>query len=312
MDSPSSYVVFVGGANLDVIGRPLAPMVARDSNPGRIAFSFGGVARNIAENLARLDVPVELIAGVGMGLEGSMILNHCKDVGIGTNSVVHASTGRSSVYLALCDDEGDMAWAVSDMSAVAAVNPKELEARQSLLNGAAIIVADANLSIESLNTLNLLAPEVPLYIDPVSTTKARKLNDFQGSIHTLKINRIEAEALSGHVGETPNDIQAIASLLLAQGTKRVIITLGAGSVYWKTAEDEAFYELEILDAVDTTGAGDAFFAGVVFADLHGFDRTKTLEYSSAVAGLTVQSESTVNPQLCRKLVESRLSKKESS
>lgn len=296
-------VVLVGGANLDVVGRPARSMVPRDSNPGRIRFSFGGVARNIAENLARLEVPAELIAGLGSGPEGQLIRNYCLDSGIGMESSVDASSGTASTYLALCDMDGDMAWAVSDMSAAAAVNPDILENRRQLLEKAAIIVADTNISIESLAYLTESFPSIPLYVDPVSTTKARKLSGLLSGIHTLKLNRLEAEAVSGLKVDSRDDIPAIARELRKAGVTRTIITLGANLIYWNNEDEEGFLEPDMVDTVDATGAGDAFFAGVILGDLLRAGMNRTLRYGAAAASLAVQSESAVNPALSRSALE---------
>ena len=58
------YVTIVGGANLDITGAPFAALIDRDSNPGLVTAAPGGVGRNIAENLARLGVPVKLLTAV--------------------------------------------------------------------------------------------------------------------------------------------------------------------------------------------------------------------------------------------------------
>ena len=61
----SGYVAVVGGVNIDIGGRPFSPLVPRDSNPGRVTVSLGGVGRNIAHNLSLLGAEVQLLTAFG-------------------------------------------------------------------------------------------------------------------------------------------------------------------------------------------------------------------------------------------------------
>ena len=63
-----NYVTVIGGSNMDIQGFPNNPLVMKDSNPGKVDISMGGVGRNIAENLSRLDVNTKLISAMGNDL----------------------------------------------------------------------------------------------------------------------------------------------------------------------------------------------------------------------------------------------------
>ena len=77
-----SYAVVVGGVNVDIGGRSLAPLVAADSNPGTVSVSLGGVGRNIAHNLSLLGVDVRLLAAYGDDLHGQQVVSSCASLGI--------------------------------------------------------------------------------------------------------------------------------------------------------------------------------------------------------------------------------------
>ena len=68
------YVLGIGAANIDVHGKSRVPIVMRDSNPGHLRTSAGGVTRNVLENLARLGVRTKLISAVGADLYGEMFI----------------------------------------------------------------------------------------------------------------------------------------------------------------------------------------------------------------------------------------------
>ena len=298
-----TYVALAGGANLDIIGRPSAALIPGDSNPGRVRFAFGGVCRNIAENLARLEVPVELITALGSDAAGRMIGEHCVAAGIGMEHTIPADGEASSVYMAITDEEGDMAWALSDMSTMDSITPGALAARSSVLSPAALIVADANLPSPALEFLAESFPETPLFIDPVSTVKSRKLIPLLGKIHTLKMNCLEAEAITGLPADTREHLTRIGGELVSRGIRRIFITSGSSLVYWNTGGREGFFSPPVVSATDTTGAGDAFMAGIVYSTIRGFGMDETLRVSAAMARLTVICRSAVNPDMRQDLID---------
>ena len=109
------YVVGVGGANIDLCGRSYALIEPRDSNPGEIELSAGGVTRNICDNLARLGADVKLVSAVGDDLFGTLICQQSERAGIDLSHLYRAQGRSSSMYLAILDDSGDMHVALSDM-----------------------------------------------------------------------------------------------------------------------------------------------------------------------------------------------------
>ena len=78
----AGYIAGIGGANVDIHGQSDAPIVMRDSNPGRLHLSAGGVCRNICDNLCRLGLTVELCSAVGGDAYGDMLRGACTAAGI--------------------------------------------------------------------------------------------------------------------------------------------------------------------------------------------------------------------------------------
>ncbi len=192
----SPYIAVVGGVNIDIGGRSDAPLVAGDSNPGRIRSSLGGVGRNIAHNLALLGAKVKLITALGADDGAKRIEASCADLRIDLSDSLYVPDGATSTYLFLADSNGDMALAMNDMAIYEHLTPAFLETKLTTLNAAALVVLDTNLSAESIRYLGEHCT-APLFADPVSAAKAGKLEPILGRLHTLKPNRMEAELLSG-------------------------------------------------------------------------------------------------------------------
>ncbi len=300
-----SYAVVVGGVNVDIGGRAFAPLVAEDSNPGTVSVSLGGVGRNIAHNLSLLGTDVRMLTAYGDDLNGERVAASCSGLGIDLSKALRIAGGTTSTYLYLTGPDGDMALAVSDMEICKRITPAYLAANLGLLQNAQVVVADANIPPESLEYLaeNCTAP---LFVDPVSTTKAEKLRPILHKIHTLKPNRIEAALLSGVVIETPEDVEKAADRLLALGVHRLFISLGADGVYAAMGNQRLRLPNLPGTMVNTTGCGDAFMAALVWAYLEGMDLEETARAGLAAGAIAMESPETINPNMSADAVKSRM------
>ena len=174
MTQQKQYAVVVGGVNVDIGGRSFQPLVAADSNPGKVSISLGGVGRNIAHNMALMGVDVKLLSALGDDLNGNRVKSSCVELGIDASHVLTVGDCATSTYLYVADHEGEMAIAISDMAICDRITPEYLAENLPLLQQAQVIVADTNIPAETLVWLAENC-DVPLFCDPVSTVKAEKL-----------------------------------------------------------------------------------------------------------------------------------------
>ncbi|WP_300691253.1 PfkB family carbohydrate kinase [uncultured Oscillibacter sp.] len=299
------YVTVVGGVNVDIGGRPEAALVARDSNPGAVHSSLGGVGRNIAHNMALLGLDTRLLTAFGDDLNAQKLAASCGELGIDISQSPVIPGGRTSTYLFINDERGDMALAVSDMEIYRHLTPQALAQRHKLLDASQVVVIDTNIPEESIAWLaeNCAAP---LFADPVSTAKAVKLKPVLGKLHTLKPNRLEAELLSGVPITGEASLNKAADALLETGLRRVFISLGAEGVF--AADRSGRVQLPCLPAelVNATGCGDAFMAAIAWAYLRGTDLADTARAGLAASSIAMESRETINPAMSEEALESRL------
>ena len=300
-----SYVVVAGGVNVDIGGRSFAPLVAADSNPGTVSISLGGVGRNIAHNLALLGTDVHLLSAYADDVNGERVAASCSELGIDLSHALRVLGGTTSTYLYLTDEKGEMALAVSDMEICKKITPAYLAAQLPLLQNAQVVVADTNLPEESLQYLadNCTAP---LFVDPVSTVKAKKLLPILGKVHTLKPNRLEAELLSGVAIRTRADLDRAADVLMSKGLHRLFISLGSEGVYAAMGQQRLVLPNLPGSMVNTTGCGDAFMAALVWAYLEGMDLEQTALAGLAAGSIAMESSQTINPALSASAVQGRM------
>ena len=302
-----SYAVVVGGVNVDIGGRSHAPLIPADSNPGTVSVSLGGVGRNIAHNLSLLGADVRLLTAYGDDLHGQQVISSCASLGIDLTRALKIPGGTTSTYLYLTDEHGEMALAVSDMSICEKITPEYLAENLSLLQNAQVVVADANIPAKALLWLaeNCAAP---LFIDPVSVTKAEKLRPILEKVHTLKPNRLEAELLSGVKIEKPEDVEAAAKKLLKLGVRRVFLSLGADGVLAATGDQLLHLPNIPGHMVNTTGCGDAAMAAIVWAYLEGLDLTQSARAALAAGSIAMESAQTIHPNMSAEALKERMAR----
>ena len=300
-----SYAAVVGGVNMDIGGRSFAPLVARDSNPGKVRMSLGGVGRNIAHNMSLLGVDVRFLTAFGDDLYAQRIAASCGELGIDISHALTVPGGATPTYLFLNDCDGDMALAVSDMEICDRITPAYLAANLSLLNNAQLVVTDTNIPAESLRYLTEHCT-APIFADPVSTAKAAKLKPILGKLHTLKPNRIEAELLSGVQITDDESLRLAAQTLLDTGLHRVFISLGTDGVLAADRREMRLVPCCKATMRNATGAGDAFMAALAWAYLEGTDLENTAASAAAAAAIAIESFETINPALSASAVRERM------
>ena len=303
--STKPYVVVVGGANMDIAGTPSGALIAHDSNVGTVRLSHGGVGRNIAHNLALLGVDVRLITVFGTDELAITLKAGCAAVGVDITPSLTVPHGATSTYLYVTDAAGEMQVAINDMAITEHLTPDVLFPNLDLLNQAAVVVMETNLPED---TIAWLAKHVtaPLFCDPISTAKAQKLEGYVGSIHTLKPNRLEAQQLTGVGIHDEWSLSHACDQLLATGLEQAFVSLGAEGLLCADRHRSIRLPLATGEVVNTTGAGDAMMAGLVWAHLNGLDLEKTGMAGIAASSIAIQSEQTVNSYLNEALLRERM------
>ncbi len=292
----NGYVTVIGGVNMDIAAALTAPFVPADSVPGQVTLGCGGVARNIAHNLRLMGHEVKFASAFGGETFGEMCWRECQAIGLDLTLSERCEGMRNGLYLCVNDQTGDMIAAVADTDIIDRITPEFLEARIDAINNSALVVADTNISIGSLQYL-IDHCTVPLMVDTVSTAKApRVIKALEQSqthqLHGLKLNLQEAQAVTGC-----DSAKAAAERLTAMGVKQVYITMGSDGVYCSDVTCQQHYQAIPTRVINTTGAGDAFIAGVAHAQMRGIPFPDCARTGMQAAHATLLSLQTVNPDV---------------
>ena len=297
-------VAVIGAANIDLIASPSGRYVPRDSNPGRVNMSFGGVGRNVAHNLRLLGCDVRFATVFGDDDFADGLRKNCDEIGLNTSLCERVRGALSSVYVCINDENGDLVSAVSQMELMDSLTPSFIEARMDAFNACDAVVVETNVPSESIAAL-LDGCRVPVFADTVSTAKAQRiLAAFDGTrrLHTLKMNRLEAEELTGVDISGLSDLKPATAALHDMGVDHIFITMGSMGVYYHDADSGIQWPTTPVKMVSSTGAGDAFLAGVVYARCLGKGPQDAIRCALRASALTVQCEGAVNQSLTAEYV----------
>ncbi|MCK5780621.1 MAG: winged helix-turn-helix transcriptional regulator [Psychrilyobacter sp.] len=300
------YVCVIGGSNIDIQGYPENSLILGDSNPGFVTTSLGGVGRNIAENLTRLGISTKFLSAVGDDENGKRILNHAKSIGLHMENTLIVNGENTSTYLCVLDKKREMNVAISYMDILKNIDINYIKKNDYIIKNSKFCIIDANLPkiVEYLVT----SYDVPFILDTVSASKAKKIKDLVGYFHTIKPNKLEAEALSGIAINDETDLKKVGQYFVSKGVKNVFITLGSEGVYYKTPNIEGIMVPPTMEMVGATGAGDAFVAGLTYGLFKNKDIEEEIKFAIGASILAISYEETINPNITPSLVKKTIEK----
>lgn len=293
-------VVVVGTIFVDLKCFPKYEINYRGRNPGQARFFHGGVGRNVAETMALMGSDVKFSSSVQEGGLGHEVLSRLHEAGVDVDSVnVTAAHDAHGMWVAILHRDGDLACSISQMPNT--IHMEEAWARhgQRMLKEARLVVLEMDLSDKLAEAVITEAEGagVPVVALPGNFESIRRRPDLLPRIDTFICNQVEAEELYGvkPVNSVPTAKEAVRAIL-DRGMKQMVVTLGAqGSVAFTRGMDEPVHiPAQLVTVMDTTGAGDAFVAGLSHALAAGAPLRLAVQAATRVAAWTVG----VNESVC--------------
>lgn len=290
----SIYVI--GAANRDMHARADGEItVLADSHRGIVSEHDGGVGRNIAEALSRLNIRTSLLTGLGDEHTSLGMLSRLNDLKIDTSDIVISKGMRPDTYIAIYDQDGDMITAINQMLLVNSVTPEVIENVFDKVASSDYIVCDCNLTSETLNYITAHMPKAKLVIDGVSITKVQKIKHNLRKISLIKVSTVEAAALCNLSPKTK--VRALIKELQKLTDAQIILSDGEKGFYITEGDTAHFFKAPKILSETVTGAGDCLLAGFLFGKVNGKDVHRSAHYALRAAQLSCLSFSAVNPQI---------------
>jgi pseudouridine kinase len=303
-------VLVIGSAGVDVKGRPDQEAVWGSPNIGYIRSSIGGVARNIAENLARLEVQTTLLTAVGDDTAGQNVIDACEEGGINCDYVRSIAEARTGTYMALLKPDGQLHTAISDFDVMAHVDSDYLLEHEGLVENADLIVIDATIHDDVLETLFELTARhnIRVAADPTTPALASKLCPYIPQLYMVAPNAGETVSLC-NLKEPAHDRDTAISTarsLVTLGAHIAVVTMGEDGLAYAHGGGAGFLRAIQTNVVDTNGAGDAFSAATIFGLLNDVPIDEAMRLGITAASLTLESPETVLPNLSQELLYDEL------
>ena len=301
LSEKSDLVLVIGASCLDVIARLQSDLQMATSSPALIRTSFGGVARNVAENLARLGQPVSLLSVIGKDRIGEDVLAHTRAAGVDVSEVYATDQYPTGFYMGVLNEQGSRQFAFDDMRVMDELTDAYLVYNEDLFEKAGLVFVDANLSKKALKKVFALARKhkVSICADPASGTLAARLKPYLSQIKLLIPNSLEAGVITAHSFEASNQEAALdaARALVNQGVETAFVTLAEYGLCYATSETNGHIPAIRTNVVDPTGAGDALSAAVIYALMNDIEVDDAAKLGVSAATIVLRYSGTVYPEL---------------
>jgi ribokinase len=262
-------VVGFGALNVDKLFKVNRIAAAEDESfVTHFEEACGGSAANTISGLARLGCKVGFIGKVANDREGKMLLEDFRKEGVDTTGVIHAKQGRSGSVMGFVDGKGQRALyidpGVNDTIESSEINSDYV--RQTQFLHMTSFVGEKSFQTQT-KLAGELSEDVKLSFDPGALYARLGLNKLSAIIRrtfVLMPNTGELELLTGK-----SDYCRGAEFLLEKGVKIVAVKLGERGCYVTNGRENHLIKAFQVEAVDTTGAGDAFCAGFLYGLIEG-------------------------------------------
>jgi pseudouridine kinase len=293
-------VLVIGACGIDIVGRSQNDLLSGTSNPAYIRISYGGNARNVAENLVRLGQPAILLSTVGDDQYGKQLIHHTAGAGVDTSRIQISPDHSTGSYLAIVQ-RGELQFALDDMRITSAITSEYILQHEHLFDECSLLYVDGNIPPATLKVIVDIAQRsnLPVCADPTSSTLAENFVPFLDKLFLFSPNRYEAAIYCDNLTsseESERGLQA-AKQLLALGVDFAIVTLAEYGVSYATSETSGHIRAIRTEIVDPTGGGDALVAAVMYAILTGIPADESVRLGVSAATLTLKHISSVRPDL---------------
>lgn len=275
----------IGAQNIDIFAHAESECTLNDSNRAKIYMAFGGVACNIATNLAMLGNKISFITAFGDDTFSSLAKTNLQGLCIDIHKSLEVKNESNSIYMAVMDKENDLFIGLNDMEITDRLNIDFFKEKDGYINGFDLLVIDTNLRRETLEYLLKRFEKKQIMMDAVSAEKVVKLKGLLNCISLLKVNSRELKALS-----EKETIDLRIEDLLCQGLGKILITNSGDEIIYKSkVEHIKTMPLAATSIVNSSGAGDAFLGGFIHGIINEKSLTDCLEIAKKTAFLTLQS-----------------------
>ncbi|MCI7220155.1 MAG: carbohydrate kinase family protein [Candidatus Enterosoma sp.] len=286
-------VLVVGASNVDYVALSNNKLIRKDSNIGKLNITFGGVGRNIVENLAILEDDVSFITFLGNDSFGKELRKDLESINVKIYSPNKKE--RTSSYLAVLDSNGDMDVAICDTEIIDKSTVEDIEPFDDVISEFTSIVLDANINDKIIDHIFKEYSDKKILVEAVSANKVKRYEKYLDKIYLFKSNVLEAKHLLNLYDAEP---MLLAKRLMERGVKNVVITDGGKPVIIGENNEVVFVTPKPIEKIiSASGAGDSLFAGLIHGLINGASLVESVAFGIKVSQMTLMVEESVNKDI---------------
>ena len=294
-------IVVIGATFVDIKGFPMDNYIPTGRNVGRVEYLHGGVARNVVEDIANVELRPTFLGLVDDTPMGADVLHKLQNHKVNTQYVQMVPEGMGT-WLAVFDNNGDVAGSISKRPDLMPILNILQEKGDEIFSQAESVVLEVDMDKEIVKTaLDLAEKHGCKTFGVVSNMSiAAKRRDFLQRFHCFICNRQEAGQLflNDYEDYTPLQMeQMLRNKVVGAQIPAMVVTLGdQGAVYADMDGNSGTVPARNVQVKDTTGAGDAFCAGVAIGLTYGKTLAEAIEIGSTLAASVIISSENVCPR----------------
>ena len=300
-------MVVIGTVFVDIKGFHDDLYIPEGRNAGRVEIVHGGVGRNVAEDIANVELRPRFVGMVDDTAEGAEVLRKLKNHKVNTDYVAVTQDGMG-MWLAVFNNGGDIAGSISKRPTSDAMLRMLEEKGDEIFADADSIVIEIDLDKELIKTVFRYAEKYhkKVYAVVANMSIASQRRDFLQSIDCFVCNEQEAGILfvCDFSGLTPEELcEELSRRVVSARIPSMVVTMGSrGAVYADMNGDKGVYPARKVKVRDTTGAGDAFCAGVAIGLTYGKTMREAVEIGTRLASSVI----TVSENVCPRFLPQEL------
>ena len=294
-------IVIAGNVFVDIKGFPHDNYIPAGRNAGDVEIVHGGVGRNVAEDIANLELRPTFVSMVDDNAQGEDVIKKLRNHKVNTDYVVSAPDGMG-IWLAILDESGDVVGSISKRPVMDPMTKLLDEKGDEIFSVCDSVVLEIDMDKEVVKRILRLAAKYQkrVYAVVANMSIASERRDFLQQIDCFVCNLQEAGILF------VDDFSALAPEELAEELfgritsakiPSMVVTLGSrGCVYADMNGTRGTYAADKVNVRDTTGAGDAFCAGVAAGLTYGKDLRGAVEIGTRLAASVITVSENVCPR----------------
>lgn len=292
-------IVVVGNVFVDIKGFPYDRYIPDGRNAGWVETVHGGVGRNVAEDIANAGLPCSFVSMVDDSPEGEAVEKKLRLHGVDTSFIVKTPNGMG-IWLAVFDNSGDIAGSISKRPEMAPLIELIEKKGDEIFSKADSIVLeiDGDERVSELVAHYAKKYNVKLISLVANIQKTMQRPDLIASSDCFICNKLEAGILFGRNYDElmPDEMSVeLAKAVASAGISSMIVTMGPlGAVYADKNGNRGCCPAIEVPVVDTTGAGDAYCAGVAV----GLNYGKSIAEAMHIGAMFASSVITVSESVC--------------